>query len=133
MLYEKLSDGQVRCHLCAHRCAIADGKKGICQVRENRGGTLYTLVYGRTIARHVDPVEMQVERRAFYQPAEILRDLQDKVERAKEAGEPVGERVHRELQSGISARHCRGIRTNIEPRTKKRARSCVKSWKDLFI
>ena len=27
------------------------------QVRENRGGTLYTLIYGRTIARHVDPVE----------------------------------------------------------------------------
>jgi pyruvate formate lyase activating enzyme len=56
-LYEKLSDDRVRCHLCAHRCTIADGKKGTCQVRENRGGTLYTLVYGRTIARHVDPVE----------------------------------------------------------------------------
>ena len=57
MLYERLSDDQVRCHLCAHRCTIADGKKGICQVRENRGGTLYTLAYGRTIAQHVDPVE----------------------------------------------------------------------------
>ena len=57
MLYEKLPDNRVRCHLCAHRCTIADGKKGICQVRENRGGTLYTLVYGRTIAWHVDPVE----------------------------------------------------------------------------
>jgi pyruvate formate lyase activating enzyme len=57
MLYEKLSDNKVRCNLCAHRCVIADGKKGICQVRENRGGTLYALVYGRTIARHVDPVE----------------------------------------------------------------------------
>ena len=57
MLYEKLSDDRVRCHLCAHRCVIAEGKRGICQVRENRGGTLYTLVYGRTIAQHVDPVE----------------------------------------------------------------------------
>jgi pyruvate formate lyase activating enzyme len=57
MLYEKLSDDRVRCHLCAHRCTITDGKKGICQVRENRGGTLYTLVYGRTIAKHIDPVE----------------------------------------------------------------------------
>ena len=57
MLYEKLSDDRVRCHLCVHRCTIAGGKKGICRVRENRGGTLYTLVYGRTIARHVDPVE----------------------------------------------------------------------------
>lgn len=57
MLYEKLSDGRVRCNLCAHRCTIADGKRGICKVRENRGGTLYTLVYGRTITQHVDPIE----------------------------------------------------------------------------
>jgi len=57
MLYEKLPEGKVRCNLCAHRCVIADGKKGICQVRENRGGTLYTLVYGHTIIQHVDPVE----------------------------------------------------------------------------
>ena len=56
-LYEKLPDGRVRCHLCAHRCLIDDGKRGICQVRENHGGTLYTLVYGRIIAHHVDPVE----------------------------------------------------------------------------
>jgi len=57
MLYEKLSDDRVRCHLCAHRCLIADEKRGVCLVRENRGGTLYTLVYGRTISQHVDPVE----------------------------------------------------------------------------
>ncbi len=57
LLYEKLSDNKVRCKLCAHRCVIFDGRKGICQVRENRGGTLYTLVYGRTISQHVDPVE----------------------------------------------------------------------------
>jgi len=57
MLYEKPSDERVHCHLCAHECKIADGQKGLCQVRENRGRTLYTLVYGRTIARHVDPVE----------------------------------------------------------------------------
>jgi len=57
MLYERLPDNRVRCNLCAHRCVIADGKRGICRVRENQGGTLYTLVYGRTIAQHVDPVE----------------------------------------------------------------------------
>jgi len=57
MLYEKLCDNKVRCNLCAFRCVIAKGKKGICQVRENRDGTLYTLVYGRTIAQHVDPIE----------------------------------------------------------------------------
>ncbi|MFO8101516.1 MAG: AmmeMemoRadiSam system radical SAM enzyme [Dehalococcoidia bacterium] len=57
MLYEKLPDNKVRCDLCAHHCKIAEGKKGICYVRENQDGILYTLVYGRTIARNVDPIE----------------------------------------------------------------------------
>jgi len=56
-LYERLEKGAVRCVLCAHRCTIRPGKKGICQVRENREGTLYTLVYGRTISAAVDPIE----------------------------------------------------------------------------
>ncbi len=56
-LYEGLADERVQCNLCAHRCTIGDGKRGVCHVRENRAGTLYTLVYGRLIAQHVDPVE----------------------------------------------------------------------------
>ena len=56
-LYEKLGDGKVRCHLCAHRCTIADGRQGICQVRENREGVLYSLVYGLAISQAIDPVE----------------------------------------------------------------------------
>jgi pyruvate formate lyase activating enzyme len=57
LLYEKLADDQVRCHLCAHECRIPAERKGLCHVRENREGTLYTLVYGRTISRQIDPVE----------------------------------------------------------------------------
>jgi len=57
ILWRPAEDQKVRCNLCAHRCLIAEGKKGICRVRENRDGTLYTLVYGRTIAQHLDPVE----------------------------------------------------------------------------
>jgi len=57
MLYDELDDERVQCYLCAHRCRIAEGKRGVCYVRENRGGTLYTLVYGRTISQHVDPIE----------------------------------------------------------------------------
>ncbi|MBN1834465.1 MAG: AmmeMemoRadiSam system radical SAM enzyme [Spirochaetales bacterium] len=56
-LYEKLPENKVRCNLCAHRCLIGEGHKGICRVRENRGGTLYTLVYGRTISEQIDPIE----------------------------------------------------------------------------
>ena len=37
MLYDKVAESSVRCNLCAHRCVIKDGKKGICQVRENQG------------------------------------------------------------------------------------------------
>ena len=57
LLYTPLDNGAVRCALCAHRCKIAAGKRGICQVRENRDGQLVSLVYGKLIARHVDPIE----------------------------------------------------------------------------
>lgn len=57
LFYEKESERQVRCGLCRFNCLIADGKRGICNVRENRGGTLFSLVYGRVIAEHVDPIE----------------------------------------------------------------------------
>jgi len=57
LLYEKLDGRRVRCHLCAHRCTIAEGHKGVCLVRENRQGTLYTLVYGIPLSQAVDPVE----------------------------------------------------------------------------
>jgi pyruvate formate lyase activating enzyme len=57
LLYEKLENQRVRCNLCAHRCTIAEGRKGICLVRENQGGTLYTLVYGIPLSQAVDPIE----------------------------------------------------------------------------
>ena len=55
--YEKLTGDRVRCHLCGHHCNIIDGKRGICGVRENRGGNLYSLVYGRLVSSNVDPIE----------------------------------------------------------------------------
>jgi len=57
MLYEKLSGGNVRCHLCGHKCKIAPTKRGICGVRENREGILYSLIYGMVAAENVDPIE----------------------------------------------------------------------------
>ncbi len=56
-LYEKLVEDTVRCRLCSHRCTIKPGKRGLCHVRENREGVLHTNVYGKVIARHVDPIE----------------------------------------------------------------------------
>jgi len=57
MFYEAMSENRVRCNLCSHRCKIHEGKRGICGVRENRNGALYSLVYGKIIAEHIDPIE----------------------------------------------------------------------------
>ncbi len=52
----------VRCQLCPHRCVLAEGERGICRVRENRGGKLYTFVYGNPCAVNIDPIE----KKPFY-------------------------------------------------------------------
>ncbi len=56
-LYRPLENKIVECYLCAHRCRIGPGKRGICRVRENREGILYSLVYGKAISRNLDPIE----------------------------------------------------------------------------
>jgi len=55
--YAKKENGAVQCSLCAHRCTIAPGKRGICGVRENDGGILYATTYGLVSAEAVDPIE----------------------------------------------------------------------------
>ncbi len=57
MLYEKMGEGNVRCNLCSHRCLIHEGETGICGVRENTDGALYTHVYGKAISTNIDPIE----------------------------------------------------------------------------
>lgn len=57
LLYEKQKDKKVRCSACNHRCIIANNRRGICGVRENQNGKLYSLVYGKIIAEHIDPIE----------------------------------------------------------------------------
>jgi pyruvate formate lyase activating enzyme len=57
MLYETLRDKKVHCYLCSHHCSIADTKFGLCGMRENMNGVLYTHAYGDAVAAHVDPIE----------------------------------------------------------------------------
>jgi len=57
MFYEKLEDGKVICQLCPHYCRIENGKRGICGVRENQDGKLYSLVYGKVVSSAIDPIE----------------------------------------------------------------------------
>lgn len=52
----------IKCLLCAHGCVIAEGERGRCRDRINLHGKLYSLVYGRPIAEHVDPIE----KKPFY-------------------------------------------------------------------
>ena len=47
----------MRCALCPHSCLIPEGRRGICGVRENREGKLYSLIYGLASSVHPDPIE----------------------------------------------------------------------------
>lgn len=56
--YEKAAEGKVNCLLCAQQCkGISDGKTGLCGVRKNVKGKLYSLVYGKACSVAVDPIE----------------------------------------------------------------------------
>jgi pyruvate formate lyase activating enzyme len=56
MFYEHINN-DVKCHLCHHNCMVKNGKRGICGVRKNQEGKLFSLVYGKSIASDVDPIE----------------------------------------------------------------------------
>ena len=47
----------VRCLLCARNCTLKEGERGMCRARIHVSGQLKTLVYGRPISMHVDPIE----------------------------------------------------------------------------
>ncbi|MBN1559248.1 AmmeMemoRadiSam system radical SAM enzyme [candidate division KSB1 bacterium] len=55
--YEKLANRKIQCKLCPRECVIDDLERGYCGVRENIGGTYYTLVYGKPCTAHIDPIE----------------------------------------------------------------------------
>jgi pyruvate formate lyase activating enzyme len=57
VLYEQAGDGKVQCNLCNHRCKISDANRGLCGVRQNIDGKLYSLNYHKLCAANADPVE----------------------------------------------------------------------------
>ncbi|MFH1899868.1 MAG: AmmeMemoRadiSam system radical SAM enzyme [Patescibacteria group bacterium] len=56
-MYKKLKNNIVQCQTCSHFCVISPGKKGICQVRQNKDGELFVLNYGKTPGIAIDPIE----------------------------------------------------------------------------
>ena len=57
LLYENLDKKRVRCRLCHHECIVGDGGRGLCKVRVNIDGELWTQSDGRVISHHIDPIE----------------------------------------------------------------------------
>ena len=55
--YRKLENSIVRCELCPHYCQLKNDETGKCNVRQNRGGVLYTLNYGCVSSMNLDPLE----------------------------------------------------------------------------
>jgi pyruvate formate lyase activating enzyme len=55
--YVKLPDREIECRLCPRLCRLGDKERGYCGVRENDGGTYYTLVYGKVCSLNIDPIE----------------------------------------------------------------------------
>jgi len=57
MFYQKLPEGQVQCRICPRQCVIAEGRRGFCGVRQNSGGRLYLVTYGKPCSVGVEPIE----------------------------------------------------------------------------
>jgi pyruvate formate lyase activating enzyme len=55
-LYERLSDGRLRCTACGHCCPLPDGAIGVCKVRFNRDGKLF-VPWGYVGGVQCDPIE----------------------------------------------------------------------------
>lgn len=47
MFYRRLRNENIQCEICPRRCIIPDGGRSFCRNKENRGGRLYTLTYGK--------------------------------------------------------------------------------------
>jgi pyruvate formate lyase activating enzyme len=59
-LYYKVKDEQkktVQCALCPHGCVIAPDKTGICRIRKNVDGKLFSLTYDKFTSIALDPIE----------------------------------------------------------------------------
>jgi pyruvate formate lyase activating enzyme len=61
-LYRKMAGGAVSCHLCQRRCFLKDGETGFCRARQNLGGKLYSLNFGKCVSYCNDPIE----KKPFY-------------------------------------------------------------------
>jgi pyruvate formate lyase activating enzyme len=57
LFWKRRDDNAVDCVLCPHTCRIPEGGTGICKVRKNEKGTLYSTTYGQVSSMGTDPIE----------------------------------------------------------------------------
>lgn len=69
--YQKLKDKKVKCTLCPHECILSLEQRGICKVRKNIDGRLYSLNYGTITSMGIDPIEKKPLYH-FYPSSKIL-------------------------------------------------------------
>lgn len=73
LLEERLENGVVRCHLSPRNCVIKEGQHGFCGVRENRGGRLVTLNYGKSV--HATEETIETEAVNHFAPGERILSM----------------------------------------------------------
>lgn len=56
-LYVPTANGRVMCTACARHCQVGEGQIGLCGIRQNIGGKLQLLSYGKLFTGHIDPIE----------------------------------------------------------------------------
>lgn len=56
-LYVPTASGKVKCTACARHCQVGEGQIGLCGIRQNIGGKLQLLSYGKLFTGHIDPIE----------------------------------------------------------------------------
>ena len=71
--WDPIEGSRVKCFLCPHNCTISDGKTGICEVRLNEQGTLFTQIYGEVTGYGLDPIEKKPLY--HYHPSEQILSL----------------------------------------------------------
>lgn len=55
--WHRKNNNSVQCTLCPHNCIVRNGKKGVCGIRENINGILFTLNYFVASSSGIDPIE----------------------------------------------------------------------------
>ncbi|OGU59223.1 MAG: AmmeMemoRadiSam system radical SAM enzyme [Ignavibacteria bacterium RBG_13_36_8] len=55
--WKSADNNKLLCTLCPRYCTIGEGQNGFCFIRQNIGGKLYSLGYGRPTGFGIDPIE----------------------------------------------------------------------------